>query len=139
MKTSIGNFLHEAFVTEYAYQIVRDLDVSRGSYFQNNLDYKSQSTKSNPEQSQYKNNPSCSIQKEDDKGKRQLESVPWTNPHTQCYKCQGHGHVKKVCPSKSKAFYLGTPRSGTERHRRKLCTKATAGVTLMVLLNKGSV
>jgi len=36
---------------EHAYQIVRDLDVSRGSYFQDNLDYKSQSTKSNLEQS----------------------------------------------------------------------------------------
>jgi len=54
---------------EHAYQIVRDLDVSRGSYFQDNLDYNSQSTKSSLEQSQYKKNSNRSIQKEDDKGK----------------------------------------------------------------------
>jgi len=56
------NFHRELFARgvcdlEHAYQIVRDLDVSQGSYFQDNLDYKSQSTKSNPEQSQYKNVP----------------------------------------------------------------------------------
>ena len=70
VKISVGNFLHEVFVTlEHAYQIVRGLDVSRGSYFQDNLDYESQSTKSYPEQSQFKNSPSRSIQMEDDKEK----------------------------------------------------------------------
>ena len=61
---------------EYAYQIVWDLDVLRESYFQGNLDYKRQSTKSNSERSQYKNNPNTSIQKEDDKWKWHVESVP---------------------------------------------------------------
>jgi len=61
---------------EYAYQIVWDLDVLRESYFQGNLDYKRQSTKSNSERSQYKNSPNTSIQKEDDKWKWYVESVP---------------------------------------------------------------
>jgi len=93
----------------------------------NNLDYKSQSTKSNPEQSQHKNSPSP-IKKEDDKRKEHVDSVPQTNPRTQCYKCQDYGHVKKICLSKSKAFYLGEQQNQEGKiHKRKLCVHRQQG------------
>jgi len=107
---------------EHAYQIVRDLDVSRGSYFQDTLDYKSQSTKSNSERSQYKN-PTSSIQKEDDKGKLHVEYVLRANPRIQCYKCQDYGHVEKFVLANSKpSIWVSNKIRKVKIHRRKLCT-----------------
>jgi len=91
---------------EHAYQIVRDLDTSRGSNHQRSLDYKAQSTRNNSGQSQYKVNHKSSTHTEDPKGKSPAKSVPRTNPHTRCFKCQGYGHVEKLCPSKSTTLFL---------------------------------
>jgi len=91
---------------KHAYQIVRDLDVSRGSYYQRGSDYKSQGARAISGQSQFKPNPNSYALTGDLKAKGPVESVPRTNPRTQCFKCQGYGHVEKFCPRKSRTLFL---------------------------------
>jgi len=90
---------------EHAYQIVRDLDASRRSYYQRGSDYKSQGARTTSGQSQLKPNFN-SLAPTDLKGKGPVESVPRANPRTQCFKCQGYEHVEKFCASKSRTLFL---------------------------------
>jgi len=114
-------FARDVCDLEHAYQIVRDLNVSRESYFLDDLDYKSQSTKFNLEQSQYKNSFSRPIQKEDDKGRGQVESVPRINPRTQCYKCQAMVMWRRFVPVNPKpSIWVSNKIRKGKIHRRKL-------------------
>ena len=92
---------------EHAYQIVRDLDTSRGSSYQKSSDYKTQSARANSGQSQFKIGPSNFTPTEDLKDKGPAESVPRTYPTPQGFKCQGCGQVEKFYSSKSRALFSG--------------------------------
>jgi len=76
---------------EHAYQIVRDLDASRGSYYQRGSEYKSRALElwRIPAQKQ----PNSSTLTRDLKGKSPAESVTRANPRTQCFKYQTYGEV----------------------------------------------
>ena len=112
---------------EHAYQIVWDLDVSRESYFQGNLDFKSQFTKSKPAQSQYKNNPSPSIQKEDDKVKGHVESVPRTNPHTYVMNDRAMVMWRRFVSANPKPSFGWAARTGKGRYTEGSCVHRQRG------------
>jgi len=61
---------------EHAYQIVRDLYIFRDSYHQRSSDYKTQNTRNNSGQSQYKANLNSFTPTKDPKGVGLAKSVP---------------------------------------------------------------
>ena len=90
---------------EHIYQIVRELDVSRGSYFQKGSYYKNQSTRANPAQSQYKTKPIVSLKKKITRERGLLKVYPEPTLTLNAINAWAI-HVKKYYPSKSNAFYL---------------------------------
>ena len=81
VRISIKNSLQEVGDLEHAYRIVRDLDASRGSYYQRGSNYKSQGPRINSRQPQLKTNPNNSAPTWDIKGKGPTESKSfYSNP-----------------------------------------------------------
>ena len=114
----------EASRLEQAYQLVTDLDESRGSYF-HQTDFRDNSkiaTTSKPSFSGPLPPPSkpasssSSIKPSGSSGAKPIASERKTvsepekvNPRTQCYRCQGYGHLASQCLSQTKTLFVKVP------------------------------
>ena len=109
---------------EQAYQLVTDLDESRGSYF-HRTDFRDNSktattskpsfsrpllVPSKPASSSSSVKPASPFSAKPTTSERRTVSKPEKiNPRTQCYRCQGYGHLASKCPSQTKTLIVKVP------------------------------
>ena len=106
---------------EQAYQLIIDLDKSRGSYFHrtelrdnskaantSKLSFsRSFFAPSKPASSSSSVKPAGSSSARSITSKRRTISEPAkVNLRTQCYRCQGYGHIASQCPSQTKTLLV---------------------------------
>jgi len=108
-------------ILEQAYQLVTDLDESRGSYF-HRTDFRDNSktattskpnfTRSFPAPSKQTSSSSIvkpigsSSAKPSTFERRTVSEPGKVNLRTQCYRCQGYGHFASQCPSQTKTLFV---------------------------------
>ena len=104
---------------EQAYQLVTDLDESRGSYFNRNNFRDNSRTATTSQPSFNRTLPassSSSVKLAGPSGakpfiseKRTVSEPGKVNLRTQCYRCQGYGHLASQCPSQTKTLFVEIP------------------------------
>ena len=99
---------------EQAYQVVTDLDEFKGFYFHRTdfSDSKPSFSRPLPAPSKPASSPS-SIKPAAPSGvkpttpeRRTVSEPEKVNPRTQCYRCQGYGHLASQCPSQTKTLFV---------------------------------